>query len=79
MWIDERYLKYAEFYTVVYPLSPLQWVLIGVGIGVVVLIIIVVISVCIVRRNASRFRRRERETGPEMVQLKQKTILKTND
>ena len=79
VWIDQRYLKYAQFYTILDPLSTLEWILIGVGIGVVVLVIIVVIGVCLARRKSSSGFRRENGSGPEMVQLRGSTARKTGD
>jgi len=68
VWIDERYAKYAEFVTVLDPITTMEWVLIGVGIGVAVVIIAVILGVCLTRN-----RRNTRERPgyrSEMVQLK---------
>ena len=43
------------------------------------LLIIVGAGVCIVKKKSSRHRREENGTGSEMVMLKGKTALKTDD
>ena len=71
VWLDQRYIAYAEFYTILDPLSTVEWVLIGVGIGFVVLVIIVLAGVGVARsRAATGTRRGERGAGAEMVQLR---------
>ena len=73
-------MKYAQFYTILDPLSTMEWILIGVGIGLVVLVIIVVIAVCLARRmSSSGSRRGESGSGPEMVQLRGSKARNTDD
>ena len=71
-WLDQRYLGYAEYITILDPISTLEWILIGVGVGVVVVVLIVISGVCLCRRGraAPTKRRRERGAGAEMVQLR---------
>ena len=33
-WLDQRYLGYAEYVTILDNMTTLEWILIGVGIGV---------------------------------------------
>ena len=79
VWISQRYAQYAEFYTILDPLSTMEWILIGVGIGVVVLVIIVVIALCLTRMKSSGSRRGDRGAGAEMVQLRSSNRIKTED
>ena len=82
-WINQRYAQYAEFYSILDPLSTIEWILIEVGIGVVVLVIIVVIAVCLARKKSSGSRRGDRRgdrgAGAEMVQLRSCNRVKTKD
>ena len=71
-WLDQRYLGYAEYVTILDHISTLEWILIGVGVGVVVLVIVCIgVCVCRRRRTAPAKRRRERGAGAEMVQLRE--------
>ena len=62
-WISQRYLQYAEFYTILDPLFTMEWIFIGVGIGAVVLLIIVAIGVCLTKKTSSGSRRGDRGAG----------------
>ena len=71
-WLDQRYLGYAEYVTILDHMTTLEWILIGVGIGVAVVLVMVCVGVCLCRRRrtTSAKRRRERGAGAEMVQLR---------
>ena len=70
-WLDQRYLGYAEYVTILDHMTTLEWILIGVGIGVgVVMMVCVGVCLCRRRRTTSAKRRRERGAGAEMVQLR---------
>jgi len=49
VWIDDKYLEYAEWITILDPLSTAQWIMIGVGIGVGVLILLGIAGFCFKR------------------------------